>query len=121
MIEFLRNLRKSDEEKTQEALTAYLDGALTPGEQRDFEQRLADDEALQSDVEQQRLIKESLATLSHLRAPRNFTLDPARYGRPQPAGRLYPALRTATVLAAILFVVFHKEYVLLLLVGKMNR
>jgi hypothetical protein len=105
MFEFLRNLRKSDEEKTQEALTAYLDGALTPGEKRDFEQRLAADEALRADLEQQRLVKQSLGALPRLRAPRNFTLDPALYGRPQPAGRLYPALRTATVLAAILFVV----------------
>lgn len=105
MFGFLRNLRKSDEEKVQEALTAYLDGALTPGEKRRFEQRLAVDEALRADLAQQRLIKESLSALPHLRAPRNFTLDPALYGRPQPAGRLYPALRTATVLAAILFVV----------------
>ena len=105
MFDFLHNLRKSDEEKVQEALTAYLDDALTPGEKRDFEQRLAADAALRADLEQQRIVKENLTTLPRFRAPRNFTLDPALYGRPQPAGRLYPALRTATVLAAILFVV----------------
>jgi hypothetical protein len=105
MFDFLHNLRKSDEEKVQEALTAYLDDALTPGEKRDFEQRLAADEALRADLEQQRIVKENLIALPRLRAPRNFTLDPALYGRPQPASRLYPALRTATVLAAILFVV----------------
>jgi anti-sigma factor RsiW len=105
MFDFLRNLRKSDEDKIQEALTAYLDGALAPSEKRNFEQRLAADEALRADLEQQRLVKANLSALPRLRAPRNFTLDPALYGRPQPAGRLYPALRTATVLATILFVV----------------
>lgn len=105
MFDFLRNLGKSDEEKIQEALTAYLDDALTPEERRRFEEQLAADEALRADLEAQRLVKANLGALPQVRAPRNFTLDPALYGRPQPAGRLYPALRTATVLAAILFVV----------------
>jgi hypothetical protein len=39
-------------------------------------------------------------------APRNFTLDPALYGRPQkqPLLHLYPALRVATTLTAFFFI-----------------
>ena len=42
-----------------------------------------------------------------MKAPRNFTLDPQVYGRPEPAGFLafYPAMRAATVMVAILFVI----------------
>ena len=70
------------EEKRQEALTAYLDGALTPAERKRFERLLASDRALRASLEEQRLIKASLRRLPRMRAPRNFTLDPARYGRP---------------------------------------
>ena len=107
MFDFLENLRKTDELKRQEAITAYLDGALTPGERRRFEEKLAADETLRAEVEQQRLIKENLQRLPIVRSPRNFTLNPALYGRPapEPAGRLYPALRAATVLVAFFFVI----------------
>jgi anti-sigma factor RsiW len=107
MFDFLENLRKTDEMKRQEAITAYLDGALTPGERRRFEEKLAADETLRAEVEQQRLIKENLQRLPFVRSPRNFTLNPALYGRPapEPAGRLYPALRAATVLVAFFFVI----------------
>jgi hypothetical protein len=107
MFDFLRELRKSDEERRQEALSAYLDGALTPAEMQRFERQVASDEALQAELEEQRLIKASLSRLPRLRAPRNFTLDPALYGRPvdSTADRLYPVLRVATAVVAILFVV----------------
>ncbi|MGD8806334.1 MAG: zf-HC2 domain-containing protein [Chloroflexota bacterium] len=106
MFDFLRDLRKSNEEKRQEALTAYLDGALTPAERKRFERLLASDKALRASLEEQRLIKASLRRLPRMRAPRNFTLDPARYGRPAPStpDRLYPIMRVATVVVAILFV-----------------
>jgi anti-sigma factor RsiW len=106
MFDFLRDLRKSEEERRQEALTAYLDGRLTPAERRRFERLLTSDKALRASLEEQRLIKISLRRLPRMRAPRNFTLDPARYGRPAPgtAERLYPIMRVATVLVAILFV-----------------
>jgi len=106
MFDFLRDLRKSEDEKRQEALTAYLDGALTPAERRRFERLLASDEGLRASLEEQRLIKATLHRLPRMRAPRNFTLDPARYGRPAPstAERLYPIMRVATAVVAILFV-----------------
>jgi hypothetical protein len=107
MFNFLRDLRKSEEERRQEALSAYLDDALTPAEKRRFEQLLASDEGLRARVEAQRLIKMSLSHLPRVKAPRNFTLDPALYGRPVPgtAERLYPMMRLATAVVAILFVV----------------
>ncbi len=106
MFDFLRDLRKSDEEKQQESLTAYLDGALTPAQMAQFEQQLSFDASLRRRLEQQQQIKENLRQLPRVRAPRHFTLDPAVYGRPesQPGFPLYPALRTATVLVALIFV-----------------
>jgi hypothetical protein len=106
MFEFLQDLRKSEVEKRQEALTAYLDGVLTPAERKRFERLLASDEALRASLAEQRLIKASLRRLPRMRAPRNFTLDPARYGRPAPSAseRLYPIIRVATAVVAIMFV-----------------
>jgi anti-sigma factor RsiW len=107
MLDYLANWRKSDEERRQETITAYLDGALAPKQKRLFEEQLASNQALRHDVEQQRHLKRSLTQIPRLRSPRNFTLDPALYGRPEPdtAGRVYPALRVATALAGIFFVV----------------
>lgn len=95
---------KSAEEKQQELLTAYLDDALSPAERSQFEAVLAQDEALAAKVRQQRLIKQRLSTMPRRRVPRTFALDPAIYGKPtpQPLFRLYPALQTATVLAALM-------------------
>jgi len=118
MFDFLRDLRKSDEDKRQEALTAYLDDALTPGENERFEQRLAADEDLYASLEEQRLIRASMRRLPRLRAPRNFTLDPASYGRPvsSSAYTFYPIVRAATAIVAILFVL-----VLVLVLSAGNR
>ncbi|HSG17477.1 MAG TPA: hypothetical protein VLE70_14285 [Anaerolineae bacterium] len=107
MFDFLRDFGKSEEEKRQEALSAYLDNALTPAETERFEQLLASDEALQASLEEQQHIQASIHRLPRMRAPRNFTLDPALYGRPMPAtaDRLYPILRTATAVVAVLFAI----------------
>ncbi len=106
MFDFLRNLTKSEAEKDQEKLSAYLDNALTPRERTAFEEQLRSDSALQASLEQQRQIKQQISQLPRMRAPRNFTLDPALYGRPAPqrAFRLYPIVRTATALAAIMLI-----------------
>lgn len=107
MLDFLRNLGKSKEEKRQEALTAYLDNALTRSERERFERLLDSDERLRRDLEEQRLIRATLRRLPRVPAPRNFTLDPALYGRPVPSTseRLYPVLRAATAIVAILFAI----------------
>jgi len=103
---FLRNLTKSDEERRQEVLTAYLDDNLSPKDKQQFEQLLYSDESLRRDLEQQRSIKQAMAQLPRMRAPRSFTLDPSLYGKPsqQRVFNLYPAVRTATVLAMFVFI-----------------
>jgi anti-sigma factor RsiW len=106
MFEFLRNLTKTDQEKRQDFLTAYLDDGLSPRDRRRFEQWLESDDALRADLEQQRIIKEAVSQLPRHRAPRSFTLDPSLYGRPssQSGLQLYPAMRIATVLALFVFI-----------------
>lgn len=106
MFDFLRNLTKSAEEKRQEAISAYLDGAATPAERRRFEQQLVRDPGLQVELEQQRRLQRTLRQLPRRPVPRSFTLDPARYGRPQPQPLvpLYPALRLATALTAVFLI-----------------
>ncbi len=106
MFDFLRNLTKSDEEKHQEMLTAYLDNALTPKERQQFEQQLAGDAALQAELSEMRAWRQQMRRLPRRRAPRNFTLDPVLYGRPrsEPLLQAYPVLRTATALVAVIFV-----------------
>ncbi len=106
MFDFLRNMGKSKAEKRQEAISAYLDNELSAVEKRRFEKQMAADAGLRHDVEQQRFIKLNVSRLPSLKAPRRFTLDPQRYGRPVAQGyfKLYPAMRVATVLAGIFFV-----------------
>ncbi len=106
MIDFVRNWTKSAEEKRQEALNAYLDDALAPKERRQFERLLAEDAGLQAELAQRRALKAHLRQLPRRRAPRNFTLDPAVYGRPQrqPLFQLYPTMRTAAALTAFFFI-----------------
>ena len=106
MFDFLRNLTKSAEEKRQEAAAAYLDGALSDRARQLFEQEMAQDRTLQAEVEQLRLIQQSLRQLPLRQVPRNFVLNPAEYRRPapQPWVQAYPVLRTATALAAFFFI-----------------
>ena len=106
MFDFLRNLTKTEAEKQQERISAYLDDALTPDESAAFEEQLVADTALRASLEQQRMVKQDISQLPRLHAPRNFTLDPAVYGRPapQPAFKLYPVMRAATALAAIMVI-----------------
>jgi hypothetical protein len=107
MFDFWRNLTKSKAEKERELLHAYVDNALSPVERTAFEARLAQDANLQAEVEALQQVKQMLAAVPRRRVPRNFTLDPARYGRPapQPLLQAQPVLRLATVLTAVIFIV----------------
>jgi hypothetical protein len=107
MFDFWRNLTKSKAEKERELIHAYVDDALSPAERAHFEAQLAQDPPLQGEVESLRQVKQMVATVPRRRVPRNFTLDPARYGRPapQPLLQAQPVLRLATTLTAIIFVV----------------
>ena len=107
MFDFLRNIAKSAEEKRREALNAYLSDALPPGERQRFEAQLAQDPGLQAELEQLRALRQAMRQMPPRRVPRNFTLDPAVYGRParQPLVQAYPVLRGATALTAV-FLIF---------------
>ena len=107
MFDFLRNLTKSAEEKRQETMAAYVDGVLDGRSRQQFEQELAQDDALRLEVEQLQLIKQSLRQLPQREVPRNFILNPAEFRQrpaPQPWVTAYPVLRTATALAAFFFI-----------------
>jgi hypothetical protein len=107
MFDFWRNLTKSKAEKERELLHAYVDNALSPAERVRFEARLVEDADLQAEVESLRQVKQMMAAVPRRRVPRNFTLDPAQYGRParQPLLQAQPALRLVTVLTAVIFIV----------------
>lgn len=106
ILDWLRNLRKTKEEREREAITAYLDGQLSAAERTQLEKELAHNSHLQTELEAQRQVKASLSQLPRLRAPRNFTLDPAVYGRRQPsfAFQIYPKLRLASAVMTVLLV-----------------
>jgi anti-sigma factor RsiW len=106
MFDFWRNLTKSKAEKQQELLHAYIDNALSPARRQQFEAQLAQDAELRAEVASLRQIKQMVSALPRRPVPRNFTLEPARYGRPapQPLLQAYPALRLATAMTAVLFV-----------------
>jgi anti-sigma factor RsiW len=106
MFDFLRDRTKSSSELKQEALGAYLDNALAPAERQQVERQLAQDARLRAELQQLRVLKQQLAQMPRRRVPRNFTLDPAVYGRPQrqPLLKLYPVLQGATALAALIFI-----------------
>lgn len=108
MLDFIRDLSKSAEEKRRERITAYVDGQLSAGEKARFEADLKNDPALRAEVVAEERIRTAVRLLqAHQQpVPRNFLLDPAKYGAPKPAysARAYPALRVATAFAALLFI-----------------
>lgn len=63
-------------------LNAYLDGELDAAERADVERRLAAEPALREELAGLRVTAALMGMADRVRAPRNFTLDPAVYGRP---------------------------------------
>lgn len=107
MFEFLRGLGRSAEDKRTELLNSFLDGDLSASDRAQLEAQLQQDAALRAELAQLRLVQQQLRAMPRRRVPRSFTLDPALYGAPKPqrAQQVYPLLRGATVLTALLFVV----------------
>ncbi|PID86186.1 MAG: hypothetical protein CSB13_04235 [Chloroflexi bacterium] len=107
MLDFLKNLTKSDEEKQQELFSAYLDDSLTPRQKHEFEARLAEDDRLRADVELAQSIRQQMHEMPRRSVPRSFTLDPHVYGSPRPERlvQAYPFLRAATVMTALFFII----------------
>jgi hypothetical protein len=91
-----------------EALSAYLDGELDPKQRLKLGIRLKEDADLRTALQELRRTRTVLRSQPRLRAPRNFTLTPQMAGvrakvRPAPVG--FGALRLASVLATIFFVI----------------
>lgn len=106
MFDFLRDRGSTAEDRQREALSAYLDDALTAAERERLEGQLARDATLRAELERMRVLKLQLRAMPRRRVPRSFALDPALYGRPkaQPMMQLYPVLRGATALTAFLLI-----------------
>jgi anti-sigma factor RsiW len=90
-----------------EALSAYLDGQLTPKERQKLEARLQLGGDLRSALEELRRTRAVVRAHLPMRSPRNFTLTPAMAGLPfrkRPDTGWFPALRLASALSSLLFV-----------------
>ncbi len=97
------------QEKIDERLSAYIDGAMSPRERAHLERQLAEDPALRARLEALRQTVALVRKLPPVPAPRNFLLTPGMVTRPArpapPARRLAPALTFATAISGILCVV----------------
>ena len=97
------------QDKMDERLSAYIDGALSPRERARLEKQLAEDPALRARLEALRRTVALVRELPPVPAPRNFLLSPGMVAQParplSPARRLAPALTFATAISGILCVV----------------
>ncbi|MEJ2149389.1 MAG: zf-HC2 domain-containing protein [Chloroflexota bacterium] len=88
-------------------LNAYLDGELSGREREAFELRLANDAGLQHELQTLQVTVSLLGMAERVPVPRNFTLDPAVYGRParrSGLSGLWPVLSTAGAALSTLLV-----------------
>lgn len=67
----------------EERLSAYIDGSLSDTERVALETELADDDSLRAQLETLQATVDLLHTLPTLKAPRDFRLNPAIYGKKQ--------------------------------------
>ncbi|MCC6905985.1 MAG: hypothetical protein IT326_09100 [Anaerolineae bacterium] len=74
-------MRKNLSQDELIALNAYLDGELPPTERAVLERQLEVDDALRGELDSLRETMGLLRMLEPAPVPRNFTLDPARYGQ----------------------------------------
>jgi hypothetical protein len=91
-----------------ELLSAYIDGELSAEERIELNNRLDNEPALQAELESLQETVEILQSLPTLKAPRDFRLDPATYGRK--TGRIidfssWRVITAAGVAAAVLLLV----------------
>ena len=94
-------------------VSAYIDSALSPKEQRNFEAHLASSAALQRELLEYKRLKAALRSLPHKKAPRNFTLSPDKVKVRKAMPRLAPAFSFASAgVAILLMLAFGSEYLL---------
>ncbi len=89
-----------------QALSALLDGKLSPQEKSRLEARLSKDANLREALEGLRRTRILLRNSPKIRAPHNFSLTRQMVGiqEKQRTGAVYPLLKFSTVLASILFI-----------------
>ena len=104
-------------------LNAYLDDELPAGERAAFEQRLARDPALRAELEALQVTVSLMQMAERVPVPRNFTLDPAVYGKPERRGLLASLFRPAglAVVGATLSTVMLCVGVILFAGGQITR
>ncbi len=94
--------------KDVEQLSAYLDDELTADERLQFEQRLQTDRQLQAELEELRQTVALIRQMPLLKAPRNYTLNPAAFQqRKRPfIYQIRPVLAIAAALVMVFGAVF---------------
>jgi hypothetical protein len=102
--------RQSDHNRAEELISAYLDKRVSAEEQSFFERHIASCADCRAQLETTRSMIAALKAMPVLKAPRSFVLprELARQSAAQPQRSflsLYPALRLATVIAAMAFAV----------------
>jgi hypothetical protein len=94
-------------------VSAYIDGALSPKEQRTFEAHLASSATLQEELLEYKRLKAALRSLPQKTAPRNFTLSPEKVQVRKAVPRLAPVFSFASAgVAILLMLAFGSEYLL---------
>jgi hypothetical protein len=86
-------------------LSAYIDDQLAPAEKVALEARLAAEPELRETLRDLRLTVRALRALPAVKPPRSFTLNPAHVGAVAARRPLFPALRLATALSALVLTV----------------
>ncbi len=104
--------RKSEDERRDELLSAYLDGELDERERERLEARLSQDPALRAELRTLHQTVSMVRELPQTSAPRNFILSESMVRRREPAPApeprrawAAPLLTAATTVVSLLFVV----------------
>jgi hypothetical protein len=104
----LNRLFKSEHQRVEEMLSAYIDGELSPKEQARVEKHLAQCADCAQNLHTLRQTVALLGQLSPVTVPRAFTIRPAQVAQRDrffQTRRTYAYLRAATALATVLFAV----------------
>ncbi len=96
----MERLAHTHSDDRSELLSAYSDNAVDVVERRRVEEYIQDCTACAQELRELRMFKELLGDLPQLQPLRSFTLDP--YTAPRPRWLLFPTLRLASVMAALL-------------------
>jgi predicted anti-sigma-YlaC factor YlaD len=98
--------RQNEHNRVEELISAYLDKRVSAEEKDFFERHIASCAACRAQLETTRSMVAALQAMPAVKAPRSFVLPREMAKQPQRSFlSLYPALRLATVVAAMAFAV----------------